>query len=248
MRDKILLVDDDNELRSEFCDCFDEYDIVEAARGEDALALLKKPNEIGLVVLDFKMPGMDGLTVLEHIKRLDPEKRVVMITGYSSKDVAIKALRGKADNYIEKPFDVEKTRAILESELSAKRGDGDLDSMDKERKVKRVKEFIERNCFKKVTLADAAGAVCLSPKYLSRIFRECAGTGFNDYKLGVKMREAGTLLSGTGLTVEQISAKLGYENAESFIRQFKKIAGSTPSRYRARAARKKPPPRAGKRR
>ncbi|MFA5157501.1 MAG: DNA-binding response regulator [Candidatus Omnitrophota bacterium] len=232
MRDKILMVDDDKELREEFCDCFDEYDVTQAACAEDALYILKKPNEFNLIIMDFRMPGMDGLTALEKIKALYPEKSVIMLTGHSSKDAAIRALRGKACNYIEKPFDIGKMRAVIEAELTEKRGLGDLGTVDSEGKIEHAKRFIENNCFKKITLEDVAQAVCLSPKYLSRLFQETARMGFNDYKLKIKMSQADNLLKTTGMSVEQISAKLGYENPESFIRQFKKLRGTTPARCR----------------
>lgn len=232
MQDKILFVDDDKILREEFCDCFAEYDITQAASAEEALAILKKPNELDLVILDVRMPGMDGLTALEKIRALYPEKSVIMLTGYSTKDAAIRALRGKAGNYLEKPFDIEKMRAAIENELASKNGTAEPDGLDSDGKIQHAKRFIEKNCFKKVTLQDAAQAVCLSPKYLSRLFLEKAGMGFIDYKLKVKMKEAQKLLKTTGMSVDQISAKLGYENTESFIRQFKKMRGTTPSRCR----------------
>jgi two-component system, response regulator YesN len=95
-----------------------------------------------------------------------------------------------------------------------------------------VKKFIERNCYKKTTLADAANAVFLSPKYLSRVFKECAGCGFTDYRLGIKINKAKELLRTGGYNVDQVSEKLGYENTESFIRQFKKICKKTPAEFR----------------
>ncbi len=100
---RILLVDDDDVLRNEFVECFGEFGIAEAANGQEALAYLKKPNEIDLAILDVRMSGMNGIELLERIKRVAPAVRVIIFTGYGSKDVAIEALRSKADDYIEKP-------------------------------------------------------------------------------------------------------------------------------------------------
>ncbi|MFH1640502.1 MAG: AraC family transcriptional regulator, partial [Candidatus Omnitrophota bacterium] len=63
-------------------------------------------------------------------------------------------------------------------------------------------------------------------------FKEYTKEGFNGYRLRFKIEEAKNLLIKTGYTVEQISEKLGYENPESFIRQFKKITKKTPSVFR----------------
>ncbi len=75
MPPEILLVDDDRIFRSEFKDCFDEeYNIIEAATGEAALTILKKPNEIQVVILDIRMPGINGIEALKAIKNISRSK------------------------------------------------------------------------------------------------------------------------------------------------------------------------------
>ena len=233
-RGKILLVDDNARLRADFKLWFEEYDIAEAASAQEALDLLARPNDIDLVIMDVQMPGIDGLTALEKIKASAPEKSVIIMTGFSTKAVVLRALTAKADNYIEKPFELKTMRAAIEKELLAKSGAGRPDEMNTAGKIAQVKRFLENNRFKKLTLQDAARAVFMSPKYLSRVFREKTGTGFNDYKLKVKMKQAKVMLRATGSSVKQISAKLGYANVESFIRQFEKTEKRTPSCYRNR--------------
>lgn len=239
MTNRILIVDDDSIFRSEFKECFEEYGVTEACDGEEALKILKRPNEIDLVILDVRMSGMDGIEVLNRIRKLNPELRIVMLTGYGSKDVAVEALRGQADDYIEKPLDIDATKRVIEEFLGTKRGQPEASAIDIKEKIERVKEFVKRNALKKVSLNDAAGVVFLSPKYLSRIFKEYTGEGFNEYKLSIKMNEAKGLLEKTGYTVEQVSDKLGYENPESFIRQFKKNTKKTPSQFRRKIKHKR---------
>lgn len=239
MMSRILIVDDDAELRSEFRDCFEEYGIAEAASGEEALRLLKRPNEIDLVILDVRMPGMNGMEVLSRIRSVATDIRIVIFTGHGSKDVAVEALRGQADDYIEKPLDIDEAKELIEKFLGTKRGEPDTSALDIRDKIERVKDFLARNSLRKVTLKDACGNVCLSPKYLSRIFKEHTGVGFNEYKLKLKMEEAKKILTHTGYTVNQIADKLGYENPESFIRQFKRSAGKTPTEYRNKMRKKK---------
>jgi len=235
MLNKILLVDDDKEFREEFMGCFKEYDIIQAADGEEALKILGKPNEIGLVLLDVKMPGASGTSVLGRMKALSPELKIIIVTGFSSKDVAIDALKSHADDYIEKPFEVDEMREVIERFLGDGSGvAGHGVSEDVAAKIRHVKDFIERNCCKKITLTDAARALSLCPKYLSRIFKEAAGTGFSEYRLKVQMEKAKELLAAGNHNVNQVSDKLGYQNPESFIRQFKRFAGCTPTEYRAK--------------
>ncbi|MBU4304604.1 MAG: response regulator [Candidatus Omnitrophica bacterium] len=238
MAETILFVDDDNDLRSEFIESFAEFDIIEAASGEDALRILKKPNNIDLVLLDVKLPGLSGTEVLKKIRDISNDLGIIILTGYSTKDVAIESLKGHADEYVEKPFDAARLREVIEQVLEAKRTarPEEVDAIDG--KIERVKRFAQRNFNKKVRLEEAASLVCLSPKYLSRIFHERSGKKFSDYKLEIKLEKTKELLRNSGLTIDEISFSLGYQNTESLIRLFKKGAGCTPAQYR-RESRKK---------
>jgi len=238
MADKILIVDDDDDLRSELVSFLDSYEVVEARNGEEALKILRRANEIGLVILDVLMPGVNGLDVLAEIKKDNPELKTVILTGHSSKDVAIEALKNRADDYIEKPIFVDKIKEIVEKFVD-KAGEDELNPPDLKAKIEKIKRFVERNCYKKTTLEEAAKSIYLSPKYLSRIFKEEAGVGFSEYKLSIKIAKAKELLMKTALNVNQISDKLAYENTESFIRQFKKFTKQTPTEYRKQARKKK---------
>lgn len=239
MADKILIVDDDADLRSELCDFLEGYEVVQASSGEEALRLLRRANEIGLVILDVMMPGVSGLDVLTEIKKTDPGLSIVILTGYSSKDVVIEALKGHADDYIEKPISIDKIKDAVERLLETKRGGADINALDLKGRIEKVRRFVEKNCCKKTGLKDAASAVCLSPKYLSRVFKQYTRVGFSEYRLKIKTEKAKELLVKSGYNVNQVAEKLGYENVESFIRQFKKITRYTPAGYRKKASKKK---------
>ncbi|MBF0572032.1 MAG: response regulator [Candidatus Omnitrophica bacterium] len=232
MSKKILVVDDNDDLRAEIRDFLDTYEIFEASSGEAALAILRRANDISLVILDVMMTGISGLDVLSEIKGKDPKVGVIILTGHSSKDVAIEALKLRADDYIEKPINIERFHEAVERMMAIHNGEPEISSLDIKGKMLKVKNFIEANRFKKIGLNDASDLVKLSPKYLSRGFKEHMKIGFNEYKLQVKIKQAKEILLKTGYTVNQISEKLGYENAESFIRQFKKIVRNTPAQYR----------------
>jgi two-component system, response regulator YesN len=239
MPDKLLLVDDDREFRREFAASLSDYDVIQASDGKEAIEILSHPNEINLVIMDVFMPGLSGTEALRQMRKNWPELAIIILTGYSSKDIAVDALKGHADDYLEKPVDVEKARGIIEGVLDAKREPGKTYPGGMKGKIEKVKSFLKRNCFKKVSLEDAAEVVCLSPKYLSRVFEESTGTRFTDYRLKAKIRASRELLKKSGYNIDQISDKLGYKNTESFIRQFKKITGCTPTGYRKAGNRKK---------
>ncbi len=172
------------------------------------------------------------MEVLREMKKINPCLAIIMLTGQSSKDIAIDALKGRADDYIEKPVNVGKFLETIRSTLAAKALKGFTYTHGINAKIEQARQFIERNFDKKVTLEDVAGQICLSPKYFSRIFKEIAGQGFNEYRLSIKIRQACELLKNSDHTVTEISNRLGYQNMESFIRMFEKIMKLSPTQYR----------------
>lgn len=232
MSETILLIDDDKEFRDELKSSLEEYDIVDVGSGEEALELLRKPNEIDLAVIDVVMPGLSGIDVMKEMRKLSPDLSIIILTGYSSKDTAIEALKGHADDYIEKPPDIDKTRDIIEKLLEPKRETLAMGINGSRSVIDKTIRFAKRNCYKKTFLKDAAAAIYLSPKYLSRLFKQNTGTRFSDFRLELKINEAKELLEKTDLNINQIAYKLGYQNAESFIRIFKKLTTYTPTGYR----------------
>ncbi len=178
------------------------------------------------------MPGPKGTEVLKKMKTLYPELGVIMLTGFSTKDVAVDSLNARADDYVEKPVRMENLLVVIERVLKIKSGEDNINDYDIRGKIAHVKRFVEKNYHKRINLKDAASIVGLSPKYLSRIFCQEAGTGLSNYKSKIKIDKAKEWLSTAGYNVNQIADKLGYQNVESFIRAFKKHTKCTPSDYR----------------
>jgi two-component system phosphate regulon sensor histidine kinase PhoR len=103
---KKILVIDDEYIVQRSCEKTlvpEGYEIRLAISGKEGLDLLEKES-FQLVLLDLRMPDMDGIEVLKKIKESWPETVVIMITGYSTVETAVQALRLGAFNHIEKPF------------------------------------------------------------------------------------------------------------------------------------------------
>ncbi|MEA1937154.1 MAG: ATP-binding protein [Patescibacteria group bacterium] len=235
----ILLVDDDHYFRTQFKEFMEDFDVIEAANGQEAVKILKKPHNIDLIILDERLPETKGTDLLGKIHTLSPNIRSVILTGHGSKEVAVDAVRGHATDYIEKPLTSKKIEKIRQLLLSAPKGEKDRNKAGIEGKIEQAKYFTERNYDKKLTLNDIANEVCLSPKYLSRIFKEKTGMSFVDYKINLRIEKAKELLKEGGDNIEEISYKLGYQNPESFGKIFKKIAHLTPRDYREQNKSKK---------
>ncbi len=228
----ILLIDDDPYFRSEFKEFMSDVDVIEAADAESAWRILKRPHNLDLIILDEMLVGERGTQILPQIRKLSPDIDIIILTGYSSKDVAIDAIKAQATDFIEKPLTPQKLKLIKSRIYAAPKGQNDDRISGIEGKIERAKYFAQRNYDKKLTLNDVSEEVCLSPKYLSRIFKEHTGSNFSDYRLQLKILKAKNLLQFSGQTIDQISAKLGYENPDSFIKVFKKYCHCTPNKYR----------------
>ncbi|MCP4650763.1 MAG: response regulator [PVC group bacterium] len=114
---KILIIDDEAIIREIFLSAFDEYEIIPAASGEEALNILDANKNIPLVVADISMPGLSGVDLIRQIKDKNPDGRIIVLTGYSSKNEEVKAVCQQTDGYIEKPFDIGKTQNIFKNLL-----------------------------------------------------------------------------------------------------------------------------------
>ncbi len=105
---KLLIVDDEAEICDFLKSFFEErnYEVRTATSGEEALKTVEqyKPN---VVLLDIKMPVMDGIRVLELIKSKHPKIKVIMVTALETRDKIEECIRLGADNYITKPLSLE---------------------------------------------------------------------------------------------------------------------------------------------
>ena len=105
---RVLIVDDE----SDFLDTLmkrmrkREVDVTGAGSGREALDVLSR-DQVDVVLLDVKMPGMDGIQVLREIKRLHPLVEVVMLTGHANIEVAIEGMESGAFDYLIKPMDID---------------------------------------------------------------------------------------------------------------------------------------------
>ena len=113
MAKKILICDDEEGVRESLKLILgNHYELIVVDGGEQALHTLAHTKDIGVALLDIKMPKVHGLDVLKEIKSKHPQVKIVMVTGYRSVETAAEATRLGASGYIIKPF---KSEDILET-------------------------------------------------------------------------------------------------------------------------------------
>ena len=116
-RPVILIVDDDTGLRESFRLILeDSYELVEAVDGRQALETVRS-SEVDLVLLDIRLPEMDGIEVLERIKTIDDQVEVVLVTAVKTVRTAVAAMKLGAFDYITKPFEEEDLLSVVRRAL-----------------------------------------------------------------------------------------------------------------------------------
>jgi DNA-binding NtrC family response regulator len=117
-----ILVIDDEEVMRDSCKQIlssPEYNVVVAEDGIEGLKILKD-KQFDIVLLDLKMPAMDGIEVLKKIKENNSETIVIIITGYGSVEIAVDAMKIGADDFIAKPFTPDGLRVIVRKAIEKK--------------------------------------------------------------------------------------------------------------------------------
>ena len=225
----------------------------EDARGGIDLCKKIKPQ---ILFADIRMPGMEGLEMIGRIRQILPEIQSIIISGYDYFSYAQEAMWKGAAAYLLKPLDealleqaLMKVKGILEqkkregmhwrrmeSELKKLRSRGEAvfpaDLQVKNEPIQKALCYIHDNYHRDITLEEVAGVVFMNSAYFSALFKREMGQSFVVYTNGLRMKEAGRLLSEGELRAVEISHLLGFRDVSYFNRVFKKHYGKSPSEYK----------------
>jgi signal transduction histidine kinase len=125
-RRTLLIVDDEDGPRASLRAIFkDDYELLMAADGPTAIELVQQ-NKVDVAVLDIRMAGMSGVDVLERIKYIDSSIEAVMMTAFETTETIRKALRLRACDYLNKPFDVADMRAAVANAMQRRSFDTEI--------------------------------------------------------------------------------------------------------------------------
>jgi len=119
---KILVVDDEPAARLSLAELLslEGYEVTPAASGEEAVELLSGQT-FDLAIVDLKMPGMDGLDVVNVLQKVTPDTVIIMLTAHGTLDTAVQAMRQGAHDYLLKPANVNEIMASVQAGLDKRR-------------------------------------------------------------------------------------------------------------------------------
>ena len=155
---KILIIDDEKSIRNTMKEIleYEGYQVVLAENGEQALAILETGKEqIDTVFCDIKMPGIDGIEVLEKIQEMALDMPVIMISGHGNIDTAVECIKKGAYDFIEKPLDLNRIlitirnandkSTLVQENKKLKRKDGKIPPIiGKSAAINRIWDMIDR--------------------------------------------------------------------------------------------------------
>jgi len=152
----ILIVDDERSIRNTLREIleYEKYKVDEAPDGPAAIKLIKN-NDYDVVLLDIKMPRMDGMEVLEKIKDINPEVPVIMISGHGTIETAVEAVKKGAYDFISKPPDLnrllitirnalDKSNLITETKILKRQVSKTREILGESPAIQKIKETIKR--------------------------------------------------------------------------------------------------------
>ncbi len=130
---KVLIVDDEKNMRFLLREALakEGYEVVTAESGAEALTLAAG-DQFDCVLLDIRMPKMDGIQTLDQLIGVTPDVPVILMTAYGTKEVAMEAIRKGAYDYFTKPFDIEEMRIVVKRALEKQKLEEEIKSLKRQ--------------------------------------------------------------------------------------------------------------------
>lgn len=215
----------------------------EAEDGEQALARINR-TEPDLIISDIRMPGMDGLTLLQTIRDSGLSSEVLLVSGYTDFEYARKALRFGCAGYLVKPVEekelieyLEKIKQRLDEKRAAgegKAGEGNLEEgyQSEKLQVQAMVKYIQDHFAEALTLQVLSGEFKMSESYISSLIKKRTGKGFSEHLMEIRVRKAQEYLRTTNDSIEKIAERVGYPDYFYFTKVYKKATGISPAAYR----------------
>ncbi|MCI9662501.1 MAG: response regulator [Lachnospiraceae bacterium] len=223
-----------------------DYGFAVSGEAQDGRQALERIERMGpdLIISDIRMPGMDGLALLQTIREKRWRAEVLLVSGYTDFEYARKALLYGCVGYLVKPVQekelleyLEKVRNILNEKYKADAPGGqkeeNADGYRSEKLlVQNMVSFIQEHFAQGLTLQMLAGEFNRNESYISSLIKKKTGKGFGEHLMEARIQKAQEYLRTTNDSLEAIAAKVGYPDYYYFTKVYKKATGISPAAYR----------------
>lgn len=148
---KILIVDDDLEIRENLAEILQgaNYNIGTASTAQDGINKVKN-GHYDIILLDFMMPGMNGIEALSEFKRVSPKSKVIMITAFATIDNAVEAIKRGASDYISKPFKIPDLLMLVRQVLEEARFENGIKKLEMEETLSSLSNSTRREILRMI--------------------------------------------------------------------------------------------------
>lgn len=210
----------------------------EAGNGQDALQVLDR-YQPDLVLTDIRMPVMDGIEFLTHLRQRYPHTLVIILTGFRSFEYAQAAIKLGALDYLVKPCTEEDVTRVLriaserfESQRPAPQLPADSDTFKSDHVIDKAIAYVEAHYAEECRMTDTAAHIHLNPSYFSVLFKKTTGESYTGYVTRYRMEKAMTLLKTTDMRIFEIAAATGFDEPNYFTNVFKQYYQASPKEFR----------------
>ncbi|ARF18025.1 hypothetical protein SporoP17a_12515 [Sporosarcina ureae] len=185
---------------------------------------------IDVLLIDIKMPKMDGLTAAKIIKKTNPHTKIIFLTAFNEFDYALQTIKIGVEDYLLKPVSPEElvqslTKAVEITDMQ------DIEFASTE-VIEQLTTYIKGHLEEKLTLKELSRQVHLHPQYLSRLFKQEMNRPITEYITSARLEKSKELLLSTQYTITEIGQLCGFSDSNYFTRVFKKQEGMPPTQYR----------------
>lgn len=234
MKPAILIIDDEPHFIESLKDALSEdFQVSCAETGRKGLEILKD-EAVDIVLLDYRLPDVNGIEVLKEIRNSYPALLVFMISGHGTKNIVLSAWDERADAYLDKPLDIEVLRQKLHRHLGNNCVDPvfNIDPSTLSPHIPKIIKMINENPYSCFTVKDIADSISMNPDYLSSMFKKETGIHLHQYLAMLKIARSKKLLMNSQFNIKEVGYRLGFTSSNAFYKAFKKVTGLSPSEYR----------------
>lgn len=203
----------------------ESWEIRKADDGQAALDILMK-NDVDVAVLDMKMPKLDALNILKNVQHEGIQTDIVVLTGYATVESAVLAMRRGAKDFLRKPFKTEELLTLIRRLLDAR-------YPSTRTLAQRLEAYVKDHAYDPgLRIDDLCTHFNISPRYVSKLFREHLGTSFKRSVAEHRVQRAKQLIETGDEPLYAVADKCGFRNYRQLTSTFKKIEGMLPRTYR----------------